>query len=454
MRRLRWLTIVLPVLFVGGMELLSDTFLDPYLPFPVDTILVVLVVLATAAVFSSLAFTQIDRLDAALRARNETLEARDASARALRQVSIAMTAIADLDDILRATVDNARSLLGGDLALISLAGGDGSVHLRATSGPADAFDPSGAVASAAGSASTDPTDARRFIHDRSGATYLTAPLTRAEETVGTLAVLRASDRPASEDDLETLGSLARQASIAIETDRLQVELRELAVLAERERIAGELHDGLAQVLGYVNAKSQAVDELLAAGRSAEARAQLGELAAAARSLYVDVREAILGLRGPVAADGGLVTALRAWARRFAEASKLAVQVEASDAIARIELDPVVEDEVFGIVREGLTNVRKHAAARRVTVRLDRVDDALVVEIADDGRGLALSDEPTHDAWPHLGQATMRERAARVGGRVEWRSRESGGTVVHLAIPLEPRGPTTIPEPEGAAGPGR
>ena len=96
-----------------------------------------------------------------------------------------------------------------------------------------------------------------------------------------------------------LSSLANQAAIAIENARLQARLRELAVVAERERIAREMHDGLAQVLGYVNTKSQAIEELLVAGRTDEARDQLAELAAAARSIYVDVREAILGLRSPV-----------------------------------------------------------------------------------------------------------------------------------------------------------
>ena len=112
------------------------------------------------------------------------------------------------------------------------------------------------------------------------------------------------------DEVETLSSLANQAAIAIENARLQARLRELAVDAERERIAREMHDGLAQVLGYVNTKSQAIEELLVAGRTIEARGLLAELAAAARSIYVDVREAILGLRSPVAPGVGLVAAGR------------------------------------------------------------------------------------------------------------------------------------------------
>ena len=431
---------------MGAFELLSDTLLDPYLPFPLDTLIVVLVVLVIAALFSRLAFGQIDRLEVTLRAQNAELEARNASARALREVSEAMTAIADLDDILQATVDNARRLLHGEVALIWLTAPDGSARLRASSGPVEALDPDGGRRDAFDGAADD---VRRFLREPPSGPVIVAVLRRGNQVLGTLAVARAADRPAAdEDDQETLDSLARQAAIAIETDRLQVELRDLAVRGERERIARELHDGLAQVLGYVNTKSQAVDELLAAGRLDEARNRLGELAAAARSQYIDVREAILGLRGPVAAEGGLAASLRAYGGRFAEASKLVVRVEAMDRPTPVRLDPAVEDEAFRIVREALTNVRKHAAARRVTIRLHEVDDMLIVEVEDDGRGF----EPAaiagpDDGPPRLGLATMAERAAGVGGRIEWRAGSDGGTVVRLAIPLVPP-----PDPAGARPP--
>ncbi len=421
MTRLRWLTILGPVVLIGGFELLSDTWLDPYLPFPLDTIVVVTIVLVVAAVLSTVAFRRIDQLDVALRARNAELEARNASARALYEVSVAIAAIADLDDILRAIVDNARRLLGGGRAELWLTDPDGIRRLRSWSGPPGA--------------APDPDR----VHDATGPTgrtVLETPLLRGDQSIGSLSVVRDPGAAVGDEDRATLASLASQAAIAIEADRLQVELRDLAVRGERERIARELHDGLAQVLGYVNTKSQAIDELLAAGRLPEARSQLGELSAAARSLYVDVREAILGLRGEAASGGGLAAALRVYARRFAEASKLAVRVEASQSVTGLAIDPAVEDEAYRIVREALTNVRKHAAAQRVVIRLDVSEGWLIVEVEDDGRGF----DPTRaggaaEGPPRLGLATIRERAASAGGRVEWRS-GAGGTTVRLAIPVE------------------
>ncbi len=430
MTRLRWLTILGPVVLIGGFELLSDTWLDPYLPFPVDTIVVVTIVFVVAALLSTVAFRRIDQLDVALRARNAELEARNASARALYEVSVAIAAIADLDDILRAIVDNARRLLGGERAQLWLTDPDGTRRLRAWSGPPATAPDTGRDPGASGST-------RRPV--------LETPLLRGDQSIGSLAVVRNPGAAADDDDRATLASLASQAAIAIEADRLQVELRDLAVRGERERIARELHDGLAQVLGYVNTKSQAIDELLAAGRLAEARAQLGELSAAARSLYVDVREAILGLRGPAASGGGLAAALRVYARRFAEASKLAVRVEASESVTGLAIDPAVEDEAYRIVREALTNVRKHATAQRVVIRLEVAEGWLIVEVEDDGRGFdPTQTEGPAEGLPRLGLATIRERAANVGGRVEWRS--SGvGTTVRLAIPVE-----TVDEPIGPA----
>ena len=99
-RRYRWLTILVPALVVGVIELLSDSLLDVAFPFPLDTILIVGVVLALSAVFSFVAYRRTDALTARLEAQNEALEARNATARALHRVSVAIAALADVDPVL------------------------------------------------------------------------------------------------------------------------------------------------------------------------------------------------------------------------------------------------------------------------------------------------------------------------------------------------------------------
>ena len=424
MRRLRWLSVLVPVAAVAVIELVSDGLLDEAFPFPLDTIAVVVLVAVLAWVFTGIAFRRIDRLSAVLRARNADLERREASARSLHRVSVAAAALHDLDAILGVIVDQACSLLTADVAVLLLYGPDGIGRLAATSGPEAGFDRAGRY----------PGDeATRFVRPDLAVARLEAPLQRAGATIGLLMVGSRLEHGLAADEVETLSSLANMAAIATENARLQTRLRELAVVAERERIAREMHDGLAQVLGYVNTKSQAIEELLAAGRMAEARSALSDLAAAARSIYVDVREAIIGLRSPVVPGVGLVAAVEDYVERFAEAAKIAIRVDASDAARGLELAPDVEAQIFRIVQEALTNVRKHAGAHRAEVGFSVDDGSLVVVVTDDGRGFALPSSPADR--PQYGLRAMRERADSIGATVDWANAADGGLRVRLAVPV-------------------
>jgi signal transduction histidine kinase len=256
-----------------------------------------------------------------------------------------------------------------------------------------------------------------------------------ETTVGAIGVATEKPRHFSDSDRETLSALATQAGLALEAERLREELRALAVQGERERIAREMHDGLAQVLAYVNTKSQAVEELLAGGRVTEAGRQMQELAAAARLTYVDVREAILSLSPPILSERGLARALEEYAAAYSESSKIAVRFTTTPEARRFPLKPDVGAEVFGVAREALTNVRKHARAHRVTIGLSVEADELRLEIADDGVGFdAQGAAAGREKWPHFGLAGMRERAESIGGRIEWRSKPGAGSIVELRLP--------------------
>ena len=426
--RVRWLLVIVPALVVGAIEILSDQVLDEAFPFPVDTLLVVAVTLALGGIFATLAFRRIDALTGALRGRNQELEAREASARALRRVSVAITALTDIERVLDAIVTYARELLGVDAVVLLLAGPDGRLARRAASAIPGALV---ALPSMPDANSRDAPEASnadeilRFVEPSHAVARLASPLQRGGTTIGLLAVGAGEARSFDADALETLSSLANQATIALENARLEARLRELAVVGERERIARELHDGLSQVLGYVNTKSQAVDGFLAAGRIDDARTQLGELSAAARSVYVDVRETILGLRSPVGPAAGLVAAIRAHAVSVAESAKLAIRVQAAPEVETARLDHDVETQAFRIVAEALTNVRKHGFAPGGT---------------DDGR-------------PHYGLRSMTERAAGIGGTLDWENGPDGGAIVRLGAPFRPLAePASDPTPNPAPGP--
>ena len=445
--RLRWLVVLVPTAVVAVLEEISDTFWDPSLPFPLDNALITGAVFLFSLVTVLYVFRRIDGLTDALRARNAHLEGRSASARALNRVSVSIAAETGLDHVLRAVAAYARELLAADVAVLLLEGPDGRLALRASDGLAP--NPGAAPLDAEPDA-PDADAILAFVDSRQAVARLSAPLQRGGSTIGVLAVGSAAVRGFDVDEVETLTSLASQAVIAIEHGRLEARLRELAVVDERERIARELHDGIAQVLAYVNTKSQAVDGYLESGRTDEARAQLAELGAAARAVYVDVRESIIGLRGPIEPGQGLGTALAAHARRVAEASPFGLELVIDPATESLRLDPDAEANLYRIVQEALTNVRKHASARRVWLAARIDDGVLTVSVADDGRGLPAEGS---SGKPGYGLRAMRERAMRVGASFDVAGRRGGGTEVRVALALaghEPEGPAPVPAPVPAS----
>jgi signal transduction histidine kinase len=432
--RLRWLAVVAGLLIIAAVEVAADTVLDGSVRFPLDALLVVAVVAMVAFVAASLDFRQIDRLTGNLMARNAELESRNATLRAVYDVSLAVSSRKDpaltMDTILQRT----RELLSMDAALLRIEDETGGSRIVAHSAlPGALLDD--APAAYHGSVPV-PEPARQLLLAPGVEVRVSVPVVLGDERPGALELAARRGRVFSETEIATASALATQVGLAVEAARLQDEMRALAVQGERERIAREMHDGLAQVLAYVNTKSQAVDEMLADSRVPEARLQLGQLAEAARSLYVDVREAILTLSSPFATDRSVVAALGEYAAQYAESSKLAVRFEASSAARAASLSAAVRGEMFGIAREALTNVRKHARAQRVRIGLSVDDGDFVLAIEDDGVGFhaaGLTRAP--ERWPHFGLDGMRERAESVGGRIAWISTPGRGTTVELRVPI-------------------
>lgn len=237
------------------------------------------------------------------------------------------------------------------------------------------------------------------------------------------------DQEFSPADEETLVRFATKAAIAIDHAHLHQRLNQLAVTEERLRIAHEMHDGLAQVLAAVNARAQAVREHLRAGRGEEASRQLEQLAATARELYADVRESITGLRGAAAPDWRLTTALEQYAVTWENQSGIACELRLD---REVRLAPATEFQLLRIAQEALTNVRKHAAAQRAEVTLERLDGGVVLTVADDGTGFDPASLGRSEL-PRFGLATMRERAESIGARLRVGAAADGGTEVVVEV---------------------
>jgi len=260
---------------------------------------------------------------------------------------------------------------------------------------------------------------------------------RLERAQAPLAALAAGDLTArlpirgSQDELDQIAQAVNTMADGLarhldEEQERQAERRR-AVAHERERIARELHDGLGQVLGYVNTKAMAVRMLLQGGQPEAASEHLAQLEEAAREVSADVREAIHSLRLTPQENGGFVSGLQTLVERASHLSGLPVRLTADD-LDGLSLTSEVELQLLRIVQEALTNIRRHAGASYAQVRAECWEGFLRLQVEDDGQGFVEA-EGLPLRPPHYGLAMMRERAAEIGAELDVRSEPGKGTSV-------------------------
>jgi signal transduction histidine kinase len=223
-------------------------------------------------------------------------------------------------------------------------------------------------------------------------------------------------------------------ALAIENSYLHQRVQDVAVLQERERIAREMHDGLGQVLGYINTQTLAVKKLLSNDRIGDATTELTSMEENARSLYADVREGILGLRTSPHANGGLFPGLDEYVGRYGEMSGIDATLHVAANAEGCHIRPSIETQLMRIVQEALSNVRKHAKATSVSVGFTRCENILEIEVTDDGQGFDPAGVRS-SGWPRFGLQTMRERAESVGGSFAVTSAPGQGASIVVRVPL-------------------
>jgi signal transduction histidine kinase len=210
--------------------------------------------------------------------------------------------------------------------------------------------------------------------------------------------------------------------------------RERAVAAERVRIARDLHDGMAQLLGYVNTKAMAVRLSLKNQQMEAADENLLQLEEAARELFVDVRAAILDLKMTGEGDANLTVTLNDFITQFSRLSDLPVEVTLAESLDGLPLTTETEQQLLRIVQESLTNVRKHASASKAYVSIQTDGNTLEMKIRDNGQGF----DP-ESIWAidqsHFGLTTMSERAEEIGAEFILESKPGAGTSVIVRLPL-------------------
>jgi len=230
-------------------------------------------------------------------------------------------------------------------------------------------------------------------------------------------------------------------NIADSLERHEKEQREIVIVRqeviaeEREKIAHELHDGVAQLLAYLTTKIAAVQLLIHQHRVETADDHLSQMDEAVRNQATDVRSMIAGLRILEQAGTDLTKSLENYVTTCNRLSDLKISLETGPGINGLHIEPETEIHLLRIVQESVSNARKHSAATEVKIRVLRDGNVLSMEIEDNGIGF--------DPWqltvshsPHFGLRTMGERAEKIGATFKVESVPQKGTRVFVRLPLQ------------------
>ena len=259
--------------------------------------------------------------------------------------------------------------------------------------------------------------------------FLGVPIVAKGDIIGAFYLTEKLDAPTfDERDEKVISVLAAHAAIAIENARLFEASRELSVIEERNRLARELHDAMAQNLFSLSLTAEA-----AAGsvRSdpARAEAEIDRVRKLARETQGELRSIVFELRPPDLEVDGLVATVRKDLGVLSRAHGLRADLRVDGTL---EVDSAVEIELYRIVQEALNNAVRHAHAKSIAVDVDAGGGTVTITVRDDGVGFDPGARAIRER--RLGLTSMRERAEGLGGKVVVDSAPGSGTTVRAEVP--------------------
>ncbi|HEX4692713.1 MAG TPA: GAF domain-containing sensor histidine kinase [Solirubrobacteraceae bacterium] len=368
---------------------------------------------------------------------------------ALKAVSDAVLAVASrtsVEDVLQQLVHRARELAGARYAALGIPDGAGGFSRFLVSGMSDelivSMGPLPRTHGLLGAMLEGPEPHRtQDIHTDPRfrgwwprthpdmRSFLGVPIVAPEGIIGAFYLTGKEGADAFGDgDLEVIELLAAHAAIAITNARLYERSRELSTLAERNRLALELHDVVSQKLFGLVLTAESAATLLDR-EPAAAREQLARVRDTAREALAELRSLIFELRPPDLDADGLAGALRKHVEVMRALHPTAIDLDVDAAASTCET--ARDREVLRIAQEALHNALRHAGATHVAVHLHGRDGTLALEVADDGAGFDPADPEVRGR--HLGLTSMEERAERLGGRLEIASAPGAGATVRLEV---------------------
>ncbi len=279
-------------------------------------------------------------------------------------------------------------------------------------------------------------DIRRLGPGDGGVFVVTVPLHYRGENLGLLSFLTsAADAADDEEAHRLLLSLGKQLGMAIAKTRLDAESHNLKLMRERTSLAHELHDSLAQSLASLRFQVKLLGDTLDSEVSLQGRRELKRITSTLDGLNSELRELVANFRAPMD-ERGLLAALEDLVSRFERSSGISTHLHTE--CSRLKLPAAAEMQILGIVREALTNARKHSRAKnvRLLVRCES-NDRYTLLVEDDGVGMSLPCAESAHPGEQVGLLIMKERAMRLGGALHMESEPGEGTRIELTFSAAP-----------------
>jgi signal transduction histidine kinase len=276
--------------------------------------------------------------------------------------------------------------------------------------------------------STIPEALRSYLLGLGIKTVLLIPLTLGGETNGQLSFRFTEERNFDPEELEIARALAIQAGLAIQLTRLAKTARQSAVLEERNRLAGEIHDALAQSFTGISMQLELAEEEMAANEGGP----LGNLRRAkeiAMFGLAEARRSVFNLRSSLVRDSGFVTALQ----RLVERSNVTGRVRCDFRSERIPSLPTkVQHQLLRIAQEAISNAVRHAKPTVVTVTVRWDPPNLILQVKDNGSGISSARLEKSDG---VGLDSMRDRAKQIDAKLEIQTAAGHGTSIIVTVPI-------------------
>lgn len=398
-------------------------------------------------------------LEARVNKRTQELSALFEASQALTSTLI-LTSVSDTCAQMTAQI---AAVLGAQECLIALCGEGGQVvgqapgygidsqailgFLYQAPGPAAPGIVEGLEPPVACAGEADPSHGQRFREAFGAQNVVTVPLVVQGQTIG---IIYAADKPGgfSADDTRLLSILASQVAVAVENARLYEELRRKEELRrqlldkvisaqeeERKRVARELHDDVGQALTALVMNLGSIEGALPK-RLGELRERLAETRNLTSEALHEIRRLMLDLRPTLLDDLGLIPAISWYTETHLARARVEGQLEVVGFRGRDRLPPQLETVLFRVVQEAISNIVRHAGARKTKIRLELKDSEVQALIEDDGAGFDM-ERVRRGREGGLGLVGMEERVTLAGGTFRLESRPGGGTRLSLTLPLGP-----------------